>query len=967
MTRTVGKVFFDEERTNVTESGLEWYSAPLNSNDIRVITNKLDGYVPNTFVNYKYEMLSRSDAIGVFTIEETGNQIGSLSISGSSSGTLDDGQSDFANRESGSTRTVPALVDSRSTLRITYNDASAIATGYINWVELTYTQQLTAVNNALLFTSPDTTGSVDYEVTGFSGANFAVFDITDLFNVKRISFDSDQVAGTYMFRDNLTSGTVKRYWVGTASAYKTPVSFTRIPNTNLRGGISGADFVIITQHDFLSEAQRLQTYREPALKTMVVEVDTIYNEFGNGLPDPVAIRDFLSYATTQWTLAPRYVLYFGDASYDYKNILGAGRNWVPTYETPESDYQIFTYGYDDFYAYLEPGDVATVTLAQGRIPVRSIAEARLAVDRIIQYESSSPFGAWKNLITITSDDRDIDGQLDAAENPEQAESLSTFVPRLYNVRKIYEDDYPTVIASTGRTKPEVRQAILDQVNAGTLVLNYTGHGNPKVWSHESILTKDDVINQFTNQNRLTFIVAATCDWGRYDEADIQSSAEEALRNSRGGAIAVVSADRAVYSSDNAATNYALYRYLFPTDLFSHTPRLGDALMMAKNDLYSGATANNRKYHLLGDPTLRLAIPNLVMQIDSIDGSPVSATSFDTLRALGKVRISASVRDNAGTVQNITSDSALVTVYDSDRIDSTFDSEPKVMFSFKFLKPGATIYNGENTIHGGRLSATFVVPKDISYENKQGKVSVYFSGGGTDGRGYTDRVIVGGTASVVANDIQGPVIQIFFDSRSFRSGDLVNDNPLLIVDLADSSGINSAGSSVGHRIEAWLDADSKSIDLTANYKGAKDNYQVGSVEYQLEGLALGQHNLRVRAWDVFNNSSTSQTEFSVASSTALALQNVYNIPNPVRSTTTFTFQHNQLSPVFAEIKVYTVSGRLIQVIPGNVYSDRFVKIFWDCHDRDGSKLGNGTYFYKVIAKTLDGKFSSEALGKLSIVR
>ncbi len=354
-----------------------------------------------------------------------------------------------------------------------------------------------------------------------------------------------------------------------------------------------------------------------------------------------------------------------------------------------------------------------------------------------------------------------------------------------------------------------------------------------------------------------------------------------------------------------------------------------------------------------------------MRVDSINGVSVSARAFDTLQALSKVRISSSIRDEAGVIENINSDSALVTVYDAERTDSTFD--PEVDIAFEFLKPGATIYNGQSTIHNGFTSATFVVPKDISYGNAQGKVSIYFSGNGTDGRGYTDRVVVGGTASVITNDTQGPSIQIYFDTRSFRSGDLVNENPLLIVDLADSSGINSAGSSVGHRIEAWLDSDTKSTDLTANYQGAKDNFQAGTVLYQMEGLAPGQHILKVRAWDAYNNSSTSQTDFTVASSTSLALQNVFNIPNPVRSTTTFTFQHNQLIPIYAEIKIYTVAGRLIQALPANVYSDRFVKIFWDCLDRDGSKIANGTYFYKVIAKTVDGKFSADAIGKLSIVR
>ncbi|HTR81355.1 MAG TPA: type IX secretion system sortase PorU [Bacteroidota bacterium] len=967
---TVGKVFFDEERTNVTESGLEWYSAPFNPNDSRIITNKLNGYVPNTIVNYKYEFLSRSDESAVFSVTETNQQLNSVFIQGDDPTTLNDGISDFANVGDGSTNVVPNLVDSRSNIKITYNDQSVTATGYINWVELTYTDSLASVNEALLFTSPDMTGPAIYDLSDFNGPNFMVFDVTDLANVKRMTTSADQRAGIYHFTDNLTSGGVKRYWAGTSAAYKTPASFVRIPNSNLHGITTGADFVIVTHHDFAAQAQRLKTFKEnlpggDALQTMVVDVDTIYNEFGNGLPDPVAIRDFLYFATTTWQTPPRYVLFFGDACYDYKNNLGLDKNWVPTYETPESNSQIDTYGYDDFYAYLQPGDLATLTLATGRLPVRTAAEADLAVDRIIQYESTPSYGSWKNLITITSDDENINGLPDGAPNPEQAESLaSTYVPVSYNEKKIYEDDYPTVVAAAGRTKPAVRQAILDQVNAGTLVLNYTGHGNPKVWSHETILTEDDVINQFFNQDKLTFIVAATCDWGRFDEVGAQSSAEEALRNPRGGAIAVVSANRAVYSNENFTINANLYNYLFSTDLFARTPRLGDALMMAKNA--TRIIPGDEKYHLLGDPTLRLAIPKLVMAVDSINGQAVSSSTFDTLKALSKVTLSASVRDATGAIDTtVNSNSALVSVFDADRIQTDYDSE--VNFTLNFLKPGAVIYNGENTVHNGRLSATFVVPKDISYENKQGKVSFYFTAAGTDGRGYTDRVVVGGTAASYANDTQGPSISIYFDTRSFRSGDLVNENPMLIVDLADSSGINSAGTGVGHNIEAWIDDDTKGIDLTGNYESAKDSYQSGTVDYQLQQLTPGHHTLQVRAWDVYNNPSTSQVDFSVASSTSLAIENVYNIPNPARSTTTFTFQHNQLSPVYAEIKIYTVSGRLIQVIPDEIYNDRFVTIFWDCRDHDGSKIANGTYFYKVIVKTVDGKFTSEALGKLSIVR
>ena len=975
---TIGKVFFDEERTNVSHSGTEWYSAPMSPNDARPIANKLNGYLVGTSVRYKYEMLSRSDVNATFTIIESEIPIASLFVPGMFKETLDDPAAEFAYRNQGQVLSSLPLTDGRSVVKIVYNpdSNSPVATGYINWLEILYTQELVGVSESLMFTSPDMTGAVQYALSGFSGSKFSVFDITDVLNVNIVPSQADQIAGTYLFRDNLTSGSLKRYWAGTTSAYKTPASFVRIPNTNLRGITEVPNFIIITHRDFLAEAQRLKSFKEnlpggDALKTIVVEIDTIYNEFGGGMPDPVAIRDFLKYATTNWPQAtgqpaPGFVLFFGDASFDYKNILGIDRNWVPTFQTAQSNYQIESYGYDDFFACLTPGDAVKVTIAHGRLPVRNAAQARLEVDRIIQYESAPSFGAWKNLITVVSDDRNVDGGLDLAPNPEQAESLAKFyIPPLFEVKKIYEEDYPMVLSSVGRIRPDARQALLDQINRGTLVLNFTGHGNPKVWSHESILTKDDVINQFSNGDRLVFIVAATCDWGRFDEVGEQSSAEEAIGNPNGGAIGVISADRAVYSDDNAATNYTLYRYLFSRDAFSRTLRLGDGLMLAKNDAGSGSISNNRKYHLLGDPTLRLSIPRLVAQIDSINGMPVGTGAFDTLQALSKVIIKASVRDQNGIVQNINSDSALVSVFDAARSEVVVDNE--VAHSFSFVKPGAIIYRGDNTIRNGRLSATFIIPKDISYENKQGRISIYFSMDTSDGRGFTDQVIVGGTATTFANDTQGPSIKIFFDTHSFRSGDVVGDSPELVVELTDSSGINSAGSSIGHRLEAWLDGNSKSTDLTEFYRGAKDNYQAGSVEYQYAALAPGQHTLRLRAWDVFNNSSTEQVNFVVASSTALTLENVYNIPNPVRSTTTFTFQHNQLSGVDVEIKIYTVSGRLIQSISSEGFSNRFVQIPWDCRDRDGAKIGNGTYLYKIIAKTLDGKYASEALGKLSVVR
>ncbi len=964
--QVTGKMFFDEEKINFNQSGLEWFSAPMNPKDSRVISNKLFGYIAGTLITYKYNFFARADVTSTFTVEESGNAVGSVSIDGMTSGELDDPQTNYANEGSGQNSITPSLSsDSRSSVKITYNANSNVATGFIDSFEIFYQQDLIAVNDALIFTSPDNNGTFEFEVSGFSNTTVAAFDITDANAVSKIPVAVGQIAGTVSFMQGITSGNPKRFWIGTPTNYKYPKSFVKIPNSNVHG-MTGAEFVIITHHDFVSEALRLKAHKENLpgknkLTTAVIEIDTLYNEFGIGMPDPTVIRDFLSYAQKNWQIPPQYVLFMGDATYDYKSITGLGKNFVPTYETQHSNNKIKTYNYDDYFSYLDPVMNTTVSLAHGRLAVQSAAEAGLLVDRIIQYETNPVRDVWKNTITIVADDNWVGYDPDGADNTNQAEGLSTSLSKYFNQKKIYIMDYPTTISPAGRRKPEARDAIIKQVNDGTLVINYTGHGNPKVWAHESILTLDDTKNQFYNSNKLTFVVAATCDWGRFDETNEQSSGEEVMVNARGGAIGVLSATRAVYATDNSRLNRIFYKYNFPQNPFTTSPRLGDACMFSKNDADAGDLANKQKYHLLGDPTLRLAAPPLVIVVDSINGKSISA--LETLSALKKISLKASVRNADSTVNTSVNGTALVTVYDADRSKTVVDNGT----SYDFVLPGAVIYKGENSIRNGIMEATFIVPKDISYENKNGKISLFFSTASSDGRGYTDNIIVGGASSSTTTDTQGPAITIYFDSPSFRAGDLVNEKPTLIVEFNDSSGINSAGSGIGHRIEAWIDDGAKSTDLTEFYKGKKDNYQKGTVEYQLSGLAQGNHTLKVKAWDVFNNSSTAETQFVVASGDNLAIENVYTIPNPISTTTVFTFQHNQLQPIDVTIKIYTVAGRMIHSIERFAVTDRFVQVPWNCRDRDGDVVGNGIYFYKVIAKTVDGRFTSEALSKLAVVK
>ncbi|MGE5313995.1 MAG: type IX secretion system sortase PorU, partial [Acidobacteriota bacterium] len=522
-------------------------------------------------------------------------------------------------------------------------------------------------------------------------------------------------------------------------------------------------------------------------------------------------------------------------------------------------------------------------------------------------------------------------------------------------------EYPTVITPQGRRKPDARQAIIDQVNRGTLLLNFTGHGNYTVWAHESILSLEDTKMPFSNDDKLPFVIAATCDWGRFDMTEYQSSAEEMMKNQNGGAIGVLSATRAVISADNASMNQTFYRYLLSENPFSPTPRLGDAVMQTKNDPGSGQRDNTAKYHLLCDPTLRLARPGLTMTIDSVNGAAVSDLKPALVGALQKVNVTAGVRAQDKTIDRTFNGTAIVTVFDAGT------DAPLPNFSMTYKKQGAILYKGENSVVDGRLSASFIVPKDISYDSSNGRISVYFSSSSADGHGYTSNIIIAGTAGALTDDRQGPNVSVCFDAPSFRSGDVVGPEPTLIVALSDSSGINSTGTGIGHRIEAWIDGNPRSIDLTPYYRSRRDSYQEGTVEYRLPKMEEGMHNIAVKAWDVYNNPSTAEASFTVAPGGGLSIVNLFNFPNPAMRQTTFTFQHQQLAPVDVQIRIFTVAGRLVARLERFAISSRFVQIPWDCRDNDGDMLGNGVYFYQVRIKTADGSQSAEALGRLAIMR
>ncbi len=969
----------EEEKTNLLlsslvggeGSGREWFGQQVNSGSSFTYVNNLAGLVPTGSILYRYALAGQADNPPSFTINEGGTPIGYAPL-GPSGGYIVASEGVF--QTSGKS----SLSGNMSQLGFAYSGTGIDARGWVDWFEILYPRSLSGVNDSLRFYAPDTTAVVEYHLQGFSAMPM-VFNVTDLANVRIVT----GLGGSFLFRAPETAGNPSAYWAVAGNSWRVPSGGTKVANQNIRGYSGGADFIIVTASQYRSGADRLASYRADPLhggmKVYVADVGQIYNEFGGGVTDVTAIRDFLKFAYDNWTPAPQFVLMLGQASFDYKGILGVTSSFVPTWETLESLYDLGSYGTDDFFAKFGGTDVPSLVV--GRVSARTEAESDAFVDKLIRYENSSAADGWKMRMLFVGDDSwtPEDGESgNGTIHSDAVEALATqFTPNEFEEKKVYLAEYPTVFTAAGRRKPGAYQAIIDQINNGVLVFNFAGHGNPVQLSNNDVFDVPTSIPQLKNADRFPVFFLATCNFSEFDDPLNRTGSEILINKPDGGAIGVVSADRKVYAGENAALNQGTYQAMFTRDAFGRlvVDRPASALFSYKAS--GGNGDNDQKYSFLGDPTMRFQFPRSYATFDSINGRPLDSAGVPLaavaqFRSLSRITVAGTVRDASNKTDVTYNGRAQVTLNDASRTQTIVNFDPNTP-TWSYVATGGLLFRGENSVTNGRFAATFIVPKDIQYGDSlsRGRLVAYVyraDAPASDAEAYTGNVHIGGTDSSAVNPKTGPTLQLYLGSRSYRAGDLVGENPLLLVDLADSNGINTSTSGVGHRIEAWLNNASQSTDLTNNYTSKLDSYREGTIQYQLQSLPEGKNTIRVRAWDSFDNSGSAETVFQVASSDRLSVTDVFNFPNPFgASGTEITFRQNQTAPLAVTVKIFTVAGRLIRTLEEFTPGDSFVRIPWDGRDRDGDVIANGVYLYKLIVRTADGRFSSEALSKLSKVQ
>jgi Peptidase family C25/Propeptide_C25 len=956
----------DSDKINLMESGNIFLGDGFNINTVsRTYTNKLDNRLAQYPINYHFRVVNASaETVGIDVFENSTDMVSTYI-----GGTADlDGYTDGVALER-YTSYNGNLPDNRSLLKFQFTFGSSSDQAYLDYFEINYKKSLDAVSDFLEFFSKDTSAAIQYDLNDFSSTDIQVFDVTDYSNVKEITNPIILSGGEFKFQAQQSSGSVSKYIAIGNGNYYTPSNPTQISNQNIHGITGGAKFIIITNKAFEDQADRLRDYRNNQAKikisTIVVDVDQIYNEFSCGSIDVTGIRDFVKYAYDNWDIKPEYVLLFGDGNYDYKDIEGKNNNFIPTYETNSLD-EIYSYPMDDYYVMVD-GDDYQDDLAIGRITCQTDDEAKDVVDKIISYENSTDKDTWRNLITLVADDAmTTDGPEPNIHTPQSETLANDYIPKSYDLDKIYLAEYPTVITGAGRTKPAVNQAIIDAINQGTIIVNFIGHGDPSEWCHERVWENSTTIPQLHN-SRLFFLTAATCDFGHFDLSSTQSGAEILLAKEGSGSIGAFCSTRAVYSTSNAALNQLFYTYLLNSarDTLNLPIPIGEAYFYAKVH-GSGDIQNDEKFCLLGDPTLRLDIPEYYAQISSVDSTTLTPNINVQVKALSNTKIEGDILKSDSTKWTSFNGQGILTMFDSQR-SVVLDQLPPPLNVITV--PGGIIYRGRVSITNGNFSTDFVVPKDISYQNQNGKINIYFYNSSSDGIGYSNQIIVGGTDSTAVNDGKGPVMSIYFDKKNDENSYMVTPNSTLYVDISDGTGINTTGNGVGHDLEGILNGNkSNPIDFTNYFIGDVDaGGKSGEIVYPLSDFDPGDYTIQVTAWDVYNNSTTVEKDFTVVSNDELVIKDVYNYPDPFVSSTTFTFQQNLDTPINLMISIYTIAGRKIKEIKENNVDEKFVTVPWDGRDQYGDILANGVYLYKLTVKTTDGKYTKSELGKLAIIR
>jgi hypothetical protein len=849
--------------------------------------------------------------------------------------------------------------------------ASQASLAYLNYITLNMRRRLQSYSTGytLFRHRQSIKEAVRYRI---SAGSFQVWDVTDNNNVRRMELTENAAEWTSEFI-TAPDNTLHEYAiVDPGLTFPSPQLVGKVANQDLHA-LPQTDMIIICPTLYKPYAEQLAArHRGEGLTVEVIEESLVFNEFSSGTPDATAYRRlmkmFYDRATTE-AEKPRYLLLFGDGVFDNRHLTTqvAGlspKNFLLTFQMKESLNEVNSYGSDDYFGFLDDSEGVSlpsdqIDIGVGRLPVSSETQAAEAVKKIINYIDNKQHGSWKSKIIFTADNTDSYSPYSFCMHANQSDSLARFIEAKYPeymMYKFFMDAYRPVSTNGNTTYPEAKKAFLNTLAEGCFILNYTGHGSTTAWSSEDMLNITDV-RQMTC-DYLPLWITATCDFGWFD-GEKTSAGEEAFLNRNGGAIALFTTSRVVYSQNNFEIHSRLLKYLFQTDATGAYPRLGDVIRKSKGELRGDA--NKLNYVLIGDPALRLNYPQWRVNVETINGQPVDDADAFAFGALDHITVSGSVADEDGNTVEDFSGNLDALVFDSRQTtESTVVNNDGDRFSFSSYSN--QVFTGHTPVSNGRFEFSFTVPLDISYTDNNGKMIFYATDGQShDAFGNFDRYSLTGTSGDMQNDKRGPEItEMYLNTETFADGDAVNPTPYFHARVADSDGINFSGTGLGHDITIAIDNNPVWTYNLNRFCSMLDN-ETALIGYSIPTLPEGEHTLVFRVWDILNNFTEDSLCFTVKEGFRPAI-NVTAFANPATTDTRFVITSNLPETKFdITVRIYTLTGQLVKTITGNAAAGygKDLSLEWDLTADNGIRLRPGIYVYRATISTADGAETGQA--------
>lgn len=850
-------------------------------------------------------------------------------------------------------------------LQITWTPGGAVKTARLDYILAAYRRKLHYSGTPLLFYHAS--DECNLAVTG-AGASLNIWDVTNPAAPQKLIYE---LRGDSALFSPAAAG-MRAYVAFEHGKGDFGISASLpLPNQDIHS-MPAPDMLIIAPREYASAANRIAGLhqRHDGLESAVLTPSAIYNEFSSGSPDPGAYRKLLFHWNRQNPGKTKYCLLIGKPTYAQRSLGGSNNEAekVLMWQEPDADTQTTSYGTDDYIGLLHGFDnefditAPRLDIGVGRMPVSSAAEADAAAEKLQKYMESRDLDQWRNRVLIVADDQDNGIHLEQSEANYKAMAASHFgIAKSYE--KLYLDSYPLSLSGTGPTYPEAHNRLLQAFDRGTALINYTGHANTISWGHEGLLTQTDIAG--LSNRRLPFIIAATCEFARWDDNAL-SGAEQMWLNPDGGAIGFICPSRTAFISQNGLLNASISRRIFARNSDGSPKRIGDVYREGKNGCAISGD-NKLRFVLMGDPALLLPYPQLTVSIDSIAGIALENAAengnLPTLAARDKVTVKGRVINPDGAVASDFNGIAYPILFDAEVPVETYGNgaNGKVMI---YNDRKTRLYSGKTEVINGKWTATLMLPSAIENNYSPALLNVYAcSDSGIEAAGATENLYVYGYSDDIEEDNEGPQISLLaLNTPAFKNGQLVNPSPMVLAEISDPSGINVTPGAVGHSLTLTLDGKKTYSDVSDFYSPALSDPGAGSITYPLSDLEPGQHTLRLTAWDNANNSSCAEITFTVALGLAPDVIKLSASESPARTAVVFTIKHDRPGTrITGDITVHDLNGRHLRTLKTSEAAEGYgeLQAEWDLRDHSGARVPNGIYIYRATVAMPDGSSTSAA--------